>query len=88
MTRLMTSGQVTFPNSVFSGRIISTVVPDGDLIKTAEYQLLLGSIALPGVIVGALLCDKLGRRNTMMLGFAGYGKYYSGNNHSEYVNAC
>lgn len=29
---------------------------------------------MPGVFIGALLCDKLGRKNTMMLGFSGYGK--------------
>lgn len=63
---------MTFPNGVFSGTIISSVVPNADIIKTAEYQLLLGSIALPGVFVGAYLCDKLGRKNTMMLGFSGY----------------
>ncbi|MCJ1412142.1 Plasma membrane permease, mediates uptake of glycerophosphoinositol and glycerophosphocholine [Ptychographa xylographoides] len=63
---------VTFPNGVFSGVIISSVVPNADIIKTAEYQLLLGSIALPGVFIGAYLCDKIGRKNTMMLGFSGY----------------
>ncbi|KAF9015243.1 MFS Git1p-like glycerophosphoinositol permease [Cyathus striatus] len=63
---------VTFPNGVFSGTIISSVIRDGDIKKTAEWQLLLGAIALPGVIVGAFLCNPLGRRNTMMLGFSGY----------------
>ncbi|KAK7694881.1 hypothetical protein QCA50_002069 [Cerrena zonata] len=63
---------VTFPNGVFSGTIISSVIKNGDLKKTAEWQLLLGAIALPGVFVGALLCNPLGRRNTMILGFSGY----------------
>ncbi|KAL1756191.1 major facilitator superfamily domain-containing protein [Schizophyllum commune] len=63
---------VTFPNGVFSGTIISSVVHDADIKKTAEWQLLLGTIALPGVFVGAFLCNRLGRRNTMMLGFSGY----------------
>jgi len=63
---------VTFPNGVFSGTIISSVIHDGDIKKTAEWQLLLGTIALPGVFVGAYLCNRLGRRNTMMLGFSGY----------------
>ncbi|KAL0579105.1 Plasma membrane permease, mediates uptake of glycerophosphoinositol and glycerophosphocholine [Marasmius crinis-equi] len=63
---------VTFPNGVFSGTIISSVIHDGDLKKTAEWQLLLGALSLPGVFVGAALCNKLGRRNTMMLGFSGY----------------
>ncbi|KAI0694885.1 MFS Git1p-related glycerophosphoinositol permease [Cytidiella melzeri] len=63
---------VTFPNGVFSGTIISSIIHDGDVKKTAEWQLLLGAIALPGVFVGAYLCNVIGRRNTMMLGFSGY----------------
>jgi len=63
---------VTFPNGVFSGTIISSIITNGDIKRTAEYQLLLGAIALPGVFVGAWLCNRLGRRNTMMLGFSGY----------------
>ncbi|RPD64897.1 MFS Git1p-like glycerophosphoinositol permease [Lentinus tigrinus ALCF2SS1-7] len=63
---------VTFPNGVFSGTIISSVIKNGDIKQTAEWQLLLGAIALPGVFVGALLCNPLGRRNTMILGFSGY----------------
>jgi MFS family permease len=59
---------------VFSGTIIASVVPNADLFKTAEYQLLLGTIALPGVFIGAYLCNKIGRKNTMMLGFSGYCK--------------
>jgi len=63
---------VTFPNGIFSGTIISSVIKDGSIKKTAEFQLLLGAIALPGVIVGAFLCNRLGRKYTMMLGFSGY----------------
>ena len=65
---------VTFPNGVFSGVILSSVIgKTGDVVKrTAEWQLLLGSLALPGVFLGALLCNRLGRRNVMMLGFSGY----------------
>ncbi|EFW99427.1 putative glycerophosphoinositol permease [Grosmannia clavigera kw1407] len=65
---------VTFPNGVFSGVIISSVVPKtgNTILHTAEWNLLLGIIALPGVFVGAYLCDRLGRKNVMMLGFSGY----------------
>ena len=63
---------VTIPNAVFSGGIISTIVPKGDIQGTAEWQLLLGTIALPGVIIGALLVDKMKRKNIMMIGFGGY----------------
>jgi MFS family permease len=64
---------VTFPNGVFSGTIISSVVNSNDTLRsTAEWQLLLGAIALPGVFIGAYLCNRIGRRQTMMLGFSGY----------------
>ncbi|KAJ5960010.1 uncharacterized protein N7479_007160 [Penicillium vulpinum] len=63
---------VTFPNGVFSGTIISSVVHDGTILKTGEWQLLLGAIALPGVFLGAILCDPLGRKRIMMIGFSGY----------------
>ncbi|KZT68331.1 MFS general substrate transporter [Daedalea quercina L-15889] len=63
---------IFYPNGIFSASIISSVIKDGDVKATAEWQLLLGAIALPGVFVGALLCNPLGRRNTMMLGFSGY----------------
>ncbi|KZT30475.1 MFS general substrate transporter [Neolentinus lepideus HHB14362 ss-1] len=63
---------VTFPNGVFSGTIISSVIHNGSIKSTAEWQLLLGAIALPGVFIGAALCNPLGRRNTMIAGFAGY----------------
>jgi len=67
-----TTDFVTFPNGVFSGTIISSVVDDGSILRTGEWQLLLGTIALPGVFLGALLCDKLGRKRVMMIGFCGY----------------
>jgi MFS family permease len=70
--RLMLADFVTFPNGVFSGTILSSVVPDSSILKTAEWQLLLGVIALPGVFIGAYLCDRIGRKNTMMLGFSGF----------------
>jgi MFS family permease len=64
---------VTFPNGVFSATIISSVIDQKNLIRsTAEWQLLLGAISLPGVLIGAWLCDRIGRKQTMMLGFSGY----------------
>ena len=63
---------VTIPNAVFSGGIISSIVGKGDIQGTAEWQLLLGTIALPGVIIGAFMCDILKRKTIMMIGFGGY----------------
>ncbi|KAF7311391.1 MFS transporter [Mycena kentingensis (nom. inval.)] len=62
-------------SAAVSGVIISSIVKakGHELIrKMAEYQLLLGIIALPGCFVGAALVNRLGRRNTMILGFSGY----------------
>lgn len=66
---------VTFPNGVFSGAVISNIVKSTGkekIRKTAEWQLLLSTLALPGCIVGALIVNRLGRRNLMILGFSGY----------------
>lgn len=65
---------MTFPNGVFSGVIISSLTKGSKnpIRTTAEWQLLLGTIALPGVFLGAFLCNRLGRKWTMMLGFSGY----------------
>ncbi|KAF7338018.1 MFS transporter [Mycena venus] len=66
---------IVFPNGVFSGVIISSIVKakGHELVrKTAEYQMLLGVIAIPGCFVGAALVNRFGRRNTMILGFSGY----------------
>jgi MFS family permease len=57
---------------VFSATIIASIIPNHNILRTAEWNLLLGTLALPGVFLGAYLCDKLGRKRTMMLGFAGY----------------
>lgn len=59
--------KITFPNGVFSGTIIASIIHDGSIKRTAEWQLLLGAIALPGVFVGAILCNPLGRRNTVRI---------------------
>jgi len=63
---------ISFPNEVFSATIIASIIPNHNILRTAEWNLLLGTIALPGVFLRAYLCDKLGRKRTMMLGFSGY----------------
>lgn len=66
---------VTFPNGIFLANIISSVIAKKDsknLEVIAEWNLLLGIIAIPGVIVGAFLMDHLGRKYTLILGFSGY----------------
>ncbi|GKZ97224.1 plasma membrane permease, mediates uptake of glycerophosphoinositol and glycerophosphocholine [Aspergillus niger] len=61
---------ITFPNGVFSATIISSVVDDDSVLKTGEWQLLLGAISLPCVSLGALLYNKLSGENIMMVGLA------------------
>ncbi|KAH3676414.1 hypothetical protein WICMUC_002045 [Wickerhamomyces mucosus] len=64
---------VTFPNGIFSSTIISSVLgPETTLKETAEWTLLLTIIALPGVFLGSLVVDKIGRKYLLMAGFTGY----------------
>ncbi|QOU18359.1 hypothetical protein BRETT_000085 [Brettanomyces bruxellensis] len=64
---------ITFPNGVFSSTIIASVLDDTtDLTKVAEWNLLLAVFSIPGVLVGAYLVDRIGRKYTMCIGFGGY----------------
>lgn len=42
------------------------------MTRIAEWNLLIGVIAIPGVIVGAFLIDRIGRKYTIIVGFTGY----------------
>lgn len=66
---------ITFPNGIFSATIIGNILGKKNThnyVMIAEYNLLLGVIALPGVFGGAYLIDRIGRKYTIMIGFAGY----------------
>lgn len=64
---------VTFPNGIFSSTIISSILNGTkDLEKVAEWNLLLAIIPIPGVLIGAWLADRIGRKYTMCIGFGGY----------------
>ena len=64
---------VTFPNGIFSSTIISSVIKDqNNLVKVAEWNLLLGVLAVLGVPIGAYLSDRIGRKYTLIIGFSGY----------------
>jgi hypothetical protein len=41
-------------------------------MKTLEWNLLLSVLSLPGVFLGAAVVKYTGRRNLLMMGFAGY----------------
>lgn len=59
-------------SGVFSATIIATVVKDATLLRTGEWQLLLGIISLPGVFIGAWLVRHIGSRWLLIFGFSGY----------------
>lgn len=63
---------INFPNSIMSSTIISSLVQDHDIRKTAIWQVVLAILPVPGVILGAWLTNAIGRRNTGILGFTGY----------------
>lgn len=66
---------VTFPNGIFSGTIIASVLKGpakNDLTKIAEWNLLLAMLSIPGLLIGAYFVDRIGRKNTMLVGFSGY----------------
>ncbi|UZJ56940.1 hypothetical protein CBS101457_006260 [Exobasidium rhododendri] len=63
---------VSFSNGAFSGTIISSILTKPTLLKTGEYQLLLGAIALPGAILGAFTVKYLGSKLQLVIGFGGY----------------
>lgn len=63
---------VAFSNGAFSASVLSTVIHNPTLKHTAEYQLLLGAIALPGAILGAFAVRWMGTKYQMVFGFTGY----------------
>ncbi|KAJ5131620.1 hypothetical protein N7448_005778 [Penicillium atrosanguineum] len=63
---------INFPNSIMSSAIISSLVGNNDIRKTAVWQIVLAVLPVPGVMLGAWLTNSVGRRYTGMLGFAGY----------------
>lgn len=63
---------INFPNSIMSSTIITSLVEDGNIQTTAIWQVILAVLPVPGVMLGAYLTNAIGRRNTGILGFAGY----------------
>ena len=44
-----TPSQIFYPNALFSASIISAIITDSDVKATAEWQLLLSTLAVPGM---------------------------------------
>jgi hypothetical protein len=63
---------VNFPNSIMSSAIINSLVPGKNVRTVALWQLILALFPVPGVLLGAWLVNKIGRKWTGVLGFSGY----------------
>lgn len=60
---------ISIPFGIFSSTIISRVNTDNSLVKNLGWGVLINSFYLPGPFLGGWLADKIGRRQTMALGF-------------------
>ncbi|KAJ4249811.1 hypothetical protein NW762_012154 [Fusarium torreyae] len=63
---------VTYPFGIFSSTIIATLNPDNTLQQNIGFGTVVNCFYLPGCIIGGLLMDRIGRRQTMTLGFFGW----------------
>ncbi|KIX09544.1 uncharacterized protein Z518_00624 [Rhinocladiella mackenziei CBS 650.93] len=60
---------VTYPFGIFSSTIIGQLNPNNTLKENIGYGTVVNCFYLPGCLVGGLLMDRIGRRQTMVLGF-------------------
>lgn len=60
---------VTYPFGIFSSTIIGQLNPNNTLVENIGYGTVVNCFYLPGCIVGGLLMDRIGRKQTMTLGF-------------------
>ena len=61
---------MSIPFGIFSSTIVSRVNPDGSLVKTLGWGVVINCFYIPGPFIGGILSDRIGRRKTMALGFA------------------
>lgn len=59
---------INIPNSTMSGEIIDSLVPGKNLQTVALWQLYMALMPIPGVLLGAYLVNRIGRRWTGILG--------------------
>ncbi|KAJ7191561.1 inorganic phosphate transporter [Mycena pura] len=62
-----------YPFGLFSSTIVSQLNPDNTVMRNIALATLINAFSFPGCLVGGLIIDKLGRRNTQALGFAVQG---------------
>ncbi|KAE9376913.1 MFS general substrate transporter [Stipitochalara longipes BDJ] len=68
---------VNFPNSIMSSVIVNSIVPDHNIRTVALWQLILALFPVSGVLLGAWLVNRIGRKWTGVLGFIIGGCYTS-----------
>ncbi|CAJ2513225.1 Uu.00g013440.m01.CDS01 [Anthostomella pinea] len=59
---------INIPNATMSGEIIDSLVPGKSIRTVALWQLYLALMPVPGVLLGAYLVNRIGRRWTGILG--------------------
>lgn len=64
---------VSYPFSLFSSQIMSQVNPQNSIVQNIGWSTLINAFLLPGCLIGGYLMDKIGRKQTMALGFAMQG---------------
>ncbi|KAL2789366.1 MFS general substrate transporter [Aspergillus keveii] len=60
---------VTYPFGLFSSTIISQLNPNNTTVENIGYGTVINCFYLPGCLLGGLLMDRIGRKQTMTLGF-------------------
>ncbi|KIH91989.1 hypothetical protein SPBR_01592 [Sporothrix brasiliensis 5110] len=60
---------VTYPFGIFSSSIVSTLNPNNTITQNIGFGTVINCFYLPGCLVGGLLMDRIGRKQTMTLGF-------------------
>ncbi|CEJ92828.1 hypothetical protein VHEMI08458 [[Torrubiella] hemipterigena] len=60
---------VTYPFGIFGSTIVETLNPQNTIVQNIGYGTVLNCFYLPGTILGGFLMDRIGRKQTMTLGF-------------------
>ncbi|KAJ9296196.1 hypothetical protein DTO271G3_5337 [Paecilomyces variotii] len=60
---------VTYPFGLFSSTIMSQLNPNDTNVQSIGYGTVINCFYLPGCLLGGLLMDRIGRKQTMTLGF-------------------
>ncbi|CRG82743.1 putative metabolite transport protein GIT1 [Talaromyces islandicus] len=60
---------VTYPFGIFSSTIISQLNANNTTVQNIGYGTVINCFYLPGCLLGGLLMDRIGRKQTMTLGF-------------------